>query len=268
MPIMHAAAYGEPLPVIDDGSRVYIVDFSYDRATLDALAKRTVLVVLDHHKSAQDALRGAPYALFGMKRSGAKLAWDWFHSFGEAVSPLVLYVQDRDLWNWALPQSKEINQFISSYPFSLSTWDRLNQMLQLQFGQCADAGAALLRYQRTQVDRTVVNAFQTRLGKTPATAQHIHAVNCSVAAFASDSGEQLCRKYESESFAAYYFDRPDVQGQIVRQWGLRSRNGFDVSEIAKQYGGGGHAAASGFVTDINFYGESWTQEKLSIISRQ
>jgi phosphoesterase RecJ-like protein len=35
-----------------------------------------------------------------------------------------------------------------------------------------------------------------------------------------------------------------------RQFGLRSRNGFDVSEVAKKFGGGGHAAAAGFVINI------------------
>jgi nanoRNase/pAp phosphatase (c-di-AMP/oligoRNAs hydrolase) len=29
-------------------------------------------------------------------------------------------------------------------------------------------------------------------------------------------------------------------------WSLRSRNGFDVSAVARSFGGGGHAAAAGF----------------------
>lgn len=32
------------------------------------------------------------------------------------------------------------------------------------------------------------------------------------------------------------------------QWSLRSRGDFDVSEVAKQYGGGGHRPAAGFQT--------------------
>jgi len=30
------------------------------------------------------------------------------------------------------------------------------------------------------------------------------------------------------------------------QYNLRSRGDFDVSEVAKQFGGGGHAGAAGF----------------------
>ena len=32
------------------------------------------------------------------------------------------------------------------------------------------------------------------------------------------------------------------------QYSLRSRSDFDVSEIAKKFGGGGHAKAAGFAT--------------------
>jgi len=43
-------------------------------------------------------------------------------------------------------------------------------------------------------------------------------------------------------FAACYWDTPEG-----RVFSLRSReDGADVSEIAKKYGGGGHAHASGF----------------------
>ena len=60
--------------------------------------------------------------------------------------------------------------------------------------------------------------------------------------FFSEVGEELCKAYPEAPFAAYYMDRADGK----RQWGLRSRTGFDVSAIAKQYGGGGHQAAAGF----------------------
>jgi nanoRNase/pAp phosphatase (c-di-AMP/oligoRNAs hydrolase) len=36
----------------------------------------------------------------------------------------------------------------------------------------------------------------------------------------------------------------NAEGKYV--YSLRSRHGFDVSELAKKFGGGGHAGAAGF----------------------
>jgi oligoribonuclease NrnB/cAMP/cGMP phosphodiesterase (DHH superfamily) len=55
----------------------------------------------------------------------------------------------------------------------------------------------------------------------------------------SDAAHELAK---GEPFAGCYWDTP--QGRV---FGLRSSDdGMDVSEIAKQYGGGGHRNAAGF----------------------
>jgi oligoribonuclease NrnB/cAMP/cGMP phosphodiesterase (DHH superfamily) len=55
----------------------------------------------------------------------------------------------------------------------------------------------------------------------------------------SDAGHLLAK---GEPFAGCYWDTP--KGRV---FSLRSQDdGLDVSEIAKQYGGGGHKNASGF----------------------
>jgi len=64
--------------------------------------------------------------------------------------------------------------------------------------------------------------------------------------FFSDVGARLLELYPDAPFSAYYMDR----GDGLRQCGLRSRPGVDVSEIAKNYGGGGHAQAAGFQEPI------------------
>ena len=57
--------------------------------------------------------------------------------------------------------------------------------------------------------------------------------------FAADAGHLLS---EGQPFAATYWKQPNGW-----YFGLRSKpDGLDVSEIAKQYGGGGHRHASGF----------------------
>ncbi|MFB5634981.1 MAG: bifunctional oligoribonuclease/PAP phosphatase NrnA, partial [Candidatus Nitrosomaritimum aestuariumsis] len=60
----------------------------------------------------------------------------------------------------------------------------------------------------------------------------------------SDAANKLA---EGEAFAACYWDTEDG-----RVFGLRSfSKGSDVSEIAKEYGGGGHRNAAGFRVDWN-----------------
>ena len=67
--------------------------------------------------------------------------------------------------------------------------------------------------------------------------------------FASDAGNRMA---EGELFSASYFDTPDG-----RKFSLRSKDtGLDVSEIAKRYGGGGHARAAGFMMPIGWEGEA------------
>ena len=94
--------------------------------------------ILDHHKTAQAALDGADYATFDMKRSGAGLAWDYL--FGKdraAYTPSlrrasqvayvprpwwVDYTEDQDLWNWALPNSHEVNAYLMVQPRTMDSW--------------------------------------------------------------------------------------------------------------------------------------------------
>ena len=53
---------------------------------------------------------------------------------------------------------------------------------------------------------------------------------------------RLCEKYPDAPFTAYFFDWSDGK----RQWGLRANDDFDVSEVAKRLGGGGHRLDAGF----------------------
>lgn len=110
--------YGEPFPDIPDGSRVFILDFSWPdeapgagRAGLTALAARCHLTVLDHHETAEKELEGLEFAEFDMLKSGVHLAWDYFSRIGNAggdapaaellagMMPVPLHwIGTRDLW--------------------------------------------------------------------------------------------------------------------------------------------------------------------------
>src|SRR5665213_864100 len=125
----HPGVYGQEPPDVT-GRDVIMVDFSYKRPVLEAMAaKARSILILDHHKTAAEDLSGLGYipvqyddfvetndpaarvgVIFDMERSGAQVTWDFFH---DAPRPLLVdYVGDRDLWRFAMPKSREVNAYV------------------------------------------------------------------------------------------------------------------------------------------------------------
>lgn len=262
-------SYGQPTPEIEAGSIVYILDFSYPRDVLIHLNENVTnkLVVLDHHATAEKDLAGLPFCTFDMNKSGAVLAWEYFHS-GKPVPMFILYLQDRDLWKFELPLSREVSAAIGSYEFTVASFDAISGIGRpdepLYIARLQDEGRGCLRLKNQQVQNMVKHhrwaylhlplkkiTFSKELEPggngeptAPITTEIMPVSNASV--FFSEVGEALLEKYPSMQCAAYYSDRADGK----RQWGLRSRKGFDCSAVAKVFGGGGHPQAAGFVQEV------------------
>ncbi len=244
--------YGQEPPDVT-GRQVYILDFSYKRSVLEAMSRNAEsIIVLDHHKTAKEELEtigrdplsgylaGGKTLLcvFDMNKSGGRLAWEHFctdprSSWANCPVPwLVEYTEDRDLWRWKLPESKEINAALASWPRTFAEWDKL-AFDTTAVPYFAEQGAAILRYQSGLVDAAVANAVETELA-----GHKIKAVNSTV--LLSEIAGELAK---DRPFGAAYF----IRGDGKKQWSLRSRDGgVDVSQIAKQFGGGGHRNAAGF----------------------
>ncbi|MGO4700242.1 dATP/dGTP pyrophosphohydrolase domain-containing protein [Dyella sp. 2RAB6] len=227
-----AASYGSTPPDVT-GRIVYIVDFSYSRDVLLAMAeKATQIVVLDHHKTAAEQLGDLPQnviATFDMERSGCMLAWQ--HFFGHELPPqLLLHIQDRDLWTWKLPHTKEILAAVFSYPHDFEVWDRL------MWGPIDDLrneGVALQRKHDKDIESLLPSARLTDIGG------HLVPTINLPPMMASEAGAALAK---DQPFAAIYWDT-----RSGRQYSLRSApDGVDVAAIAQQFGGGGHKHAAGF----------------------
>jgi len=221
IPVKH----GNPPPPTIAGRHVVIADFSYPRPILEELARSVAtLQVLDHHITAQQALAGLPYAYFDLKKSGAVLAWEWAH---RSPAPWLLrYIQDKDLWEWALPGSREISAALASYPFDFRVWSGFRQESLEREGQ------AILRYENEIVTKLADSAVLVQFrGET------VPAVESAV--LTSQIGERLSG---SHPFCIIWHDRDGK-----RYFSLRSSaTGADVGAIAASYGGGGHTHAAGF----------------------
>jgi uncharacterized protein len=219
------ADHGQPPPVSCAGRKVVIVDFSYPRRILEEMAKEAAAFqVLDHHITAQEALGGLPYAHFDLEKSGAVLAWEWAH--GTPAPWLLQYVQDKDLWTWKLPASREISAGLNSYPYDFKIWDSLEKdVLERE-------GRAILRFEHELVKKIIRQTVWVRFeGQTVPCVQS--------AILTSQIGEQLSSGWP---FCLIWHDR---SGR--RHFSLRSEQaGADVAKIAVKYGGGGHTHAAGF----------------------
>lgn len=265
IPVNYGTPPDDAMILAIGGRDIVVCDFSYDRETLVALAgiARTI-TILDHHLSAQKALAdftvealvpfavladpamnqqpspGLPIqALFDMERSGAMMAWQYAHP-GQRPPPLISYVQDRDLWRWALPHSRETNAFIGSYPLTVGDFDAAHHaLLNDRTGWTVEAGRTVDRYKTTLIGEMLEHTTREMvIGGFTVPVANIWK------AFASDAAGILAEESE-HGWAACYFDRADGR----REFSLRARgaNAPDVSEIARQYGGGGHRAAAGLI---------------------
>jgi oligoribonuclease NrnB/cAMP/cGMP phosphodiesterase (DHH superfamily) len=226
--------YGQPAPELPATIKsLFIVDFSYDRETCEALAERVEgnITILDHHKTAEAALDGLSFAVFDGSKSGAIMAWEWF--FGNAPPPAILcYVQDRDLWQWKLPASREVNAYIATLPKDFEEWHMFS------LDTALSAGAAIIAFQDKQI-----SGAQRDVRMETISGHIVPVLNCT--ANVSEVGNELCKAYPDAPFSASYCDRADGK----RSYSLRSIGNFDVSEIAKKYGGGGHRNAAGFTIE-------------------
>ena len=234
--------YGEPYEsIIENCNRnddIYFVDFSLPRNLMDLLySKVNKLVVLDHHKTAETSLKDASYAIFDMNESGASLAWKWF--FPDLDIPfLVRYIKDRDLWLFKENESRAINAYIQSYEMNIEIYNYLYLRLENDIKDARIIGHGILRY----MDKLVKDMCNTFIMKDIG-GYSVPVVNASI--LFSEVGNELCKR-NLGLFSAYYFDRNDGK----RQWGLRSIGDFDVSEVAKKYGGGGHKNSAGFIATV------------------
>ncbi|AKJ30267.1 DHH family phosphoesterase [Caldimonas brevitalea] len=233
--------HGQPPPDVT-GRAVYILDFSFPlEGMLQLDAQAAKLVMLDHHQSAADKLRGFKCRCgtvhFDMKKSGARLAWDYFCP-GDPLPALVRYVEDRDIWKWEFPDSRPFLAALDMEAQVFERWDRIagfdepelqafverGRAMDEKFNRLAeDIAAAALPIRFNGLDGLMVNA---------------------PGAFHSEVGNLLAQR--CGSFALMW----NISSTGKVKVGLRSVGDFNTIPLAESMGGGGHRNATGFVMPV------------------
>lgn len=244
----YPGAYQNDPPDVTDRD-VILVDFSYKRPVLLQMAERArSILILDHHKTAAEDLSSFPLpepfgswlhapptivAWFDMHRSGATLAWDYFHP-GRRRPEFISYIEDRDLWRRQLPDCDLFTIALRSYPQDFAVWDEL-----IATGPTSliAEGRGIHRYYRLRVDEMKRNAYLATILDFP-----VWVSNSSYFA-ASDVAGELAEREDCKFGACFHQFSNGTWG-----YSLRSRGDFDVSDVARFYGGGGHKNAAGFTS--------------------
>ncbi len=238
IPVKH----GEPPPQKLEGREVYLIDFSYDREEeMGEIARAASrFIVLDHHLSTKKIVENIPEHVFDENRSGATIAWGYFHP-NVPVPRLLSYLEDDDLFRYRLPETRDVFSYILVHPYHFQEWDALVQTLEdekkreaflekariyseyfLLLGDSAVAGAKLVRFEGYECYFANAHPFIT---------------------MKSYVGHELTKK--KPPFALVVSAHPDGFGVSIRGDGT-----VDVSAIAAKYGGGGHPNSAGFFIPI------------------
>jgi hypothetical protein len=216
------------------------------------------ITILDHHKSAYDTYIKNKDVLdeienlkmiFDMNRSGAQIAWDFFFE-NQQRSWFIDYVGDRDLWKWELPNSKEIS---AAFEFNnyfmdedLDKLDSLNSYDDNEIKYLVKIGEIINKYQEKLIENEINYSCEATIKINEA----IYNVRLGhiIGGMVSDLGNKLANEPLTSGmlpdFGVVWNYNIDTQTWYVS---LRGHDySPDLSVIAKHFGGGGHAKASGF----------------------
>tara|TARA_Y100000034_G_scaffold130774_1_gene190089 strand:+ start:9517 stop:10332 length:816 start_codon:yes stop_codon:yes gene_type:complete len=228
--------YGQEI-TIPKCKRLYILDFSYDWETLVSfLDEAEEIFLIDHHITAYHKLKKfigtnkKIHISFNIKKSGAYLAWEFFHN--SEPPELIKYISDRDLGLAILPLSDEINLSLQSYPRNFLTWNNL------KIDNLRSDGVIIKKFFNQTVQNAIKNSWVIRMDNS-----RIPITNTSFGW--SEICFALMEKYNTNVSACF-----TVREEYI-QVSLRSRNGYSCSEIALKNGGGGHKDSAGFLIPIS-----------------
>lgn len=232
------AGYGDPVPEGLAGKEVYILDFIFEHeGAMEELAKTAKrLVALDHHESSQALVEAAPEHTFDNNRSGATIAWSFFHP--ETPTPLLLkYLEDGDLYRFALPETANVMTYLITQPYDFHVWDDLAHTLDDDTKR--DAFLTTAATYRDQYEKLCAIAVEAAKKVRFEDIECLFANSLPSITMRSHIGSLLYKKLPP--IALVVSAHPDGFGVSIR-----SDGSVDVSTLAAKYGGGGHAGSAGF----------------------
>jgi oligoribonuclease NrnB/cAMP/cGMP phosphodiesterase (DHH superfamily) len=259
IPIKIPCKAGQDPEIMYTNKSVLIVDICPSIQYISDLARMSKkVVILDHHKSSENMILNASKHLrtisnlhieFDMTRSACQMTWDYFYP--RIKRPFFVdYVGDRDLWQWKLPHSREINT--AMYELGYIDQRNLSKLTELyedypqttQFEYIRTAGDILEESKKKELNIAAKCAIETTMND-----QYKIWLGGNISPkLRSEFGERLCstpfKDGSLPQFAALWQYDPRSSSWWIS---LRAANNSpDLAQLTATMGGGGHEKAAGF----------------------
>lgn len=259
LPGATAIGYSYEGPCPEPGAELTVIaDVSFPEETLCSWStKCRKVVLLDHHLTAKDALEHISRPLDDTLRAlvdpsfeGLAVSIELDHSGAALAAAAAIVidpqmvvpdwvqdVEDRDLWLWRRPHSREVCAGFDS--LTGRSPDTLDVLEGLSRDELATLGSPLIAAFDAEIAKQCDAAVLLRIGTwtVPMTRVSDHA-------HGSFAASELLRRFPDAPFAAYAYLSADNF-----YIGLRSTNDrLDVAAVAEMFGGGGHRNSAAFRT--------------------
>ena len=238
--------YGDDFPWADIKQEeiVYMVDFSLQPfKDMIKLFNSCELVWIDHHKTAieeykkySDIVKLDWCGMRDIKKAGCELCWEYFNL--EKPYPEVVRLLGRyDVW--------DLGERILSFQFGmrLNEWNPnencWNNLLNNDLNMIAniEERGGVVRTYKKQQDKQIMDKFSYEIEW-----EGYKCLVCNINIFNSQTFKSKWDKKKYDIMIGY----ASVKGEYYTVSIYTDKKGIDGSIIAKKYGGGGHAQASGF----------------------
>jgi oligoribonuclease NrnB/cAMP/cGMP phosphodiesterase (DHH superfamily) len=258
---------GSTYTLPQEGTVVFL-DMTPTPTVVDQCLERKLSVeVIDHHASAQK--ENLPYlqkhklgeVLFDLKASAALLVAIKGGANGDNLR-MAEYVDDRDRWQWKLPHSQAISEYLyvnlpmpHDHESTLESFTRISEIIDTPFEEMRLRGEIYLEHSQFLIQQLTASVQFGTL-TTPKSNKYRVAI-VETQQFRSEVGSELMKKYgDRVDCAVCWRYAPEVNAYYLS---LRSTaNHVDVGEVAREFigvegvPGGGHHDAAGceFVGDF------------------
>lgn len=251
--IMHGWDYGDPTPPIEftAAGDIYMVDVTVPELLSLGDDVNEKIVWIDHHKSAIEkydhnivAPHRAPRNYAGIREDGTaacRLCWRYFFT-GTAEPKMVYLAGLYDVWKHdEEPDALPLQFAMKSVPITIDT--PFTTITNDEY--CDDIlvdGRILDNYVK-QTDKFTLDVRGYKI--------KFHGLTFAVlnTAFANSLAFQSLEEKSVDAFMSWRYDGTQVS---VSMYHAPHNTGINLSEIAAQYGGGGHAGACGFRCSLQF----------------
>jgi oligoribonuclease NrnB/cAMP/cGMP phosphodiesterase (DHH superfamily) len=215
------------------------------------------LIILDHHITNKDKLKGCEYAYFDMNKSGVGLAWEYFFRTDEKMPLFLKCIMDRDIWTWIYPESKHFTEGLydelnlDDLDFNIFM-DLMDEYLNKNenkpiFMKYYNLGEIYNKQKKKNIEDTIKNAYNKYNLLVNDITYTIYIYNVT-GSYTSDLGNYVVENMDCDFCVIWHYSHNNEE----YKYSFRSIDRkTDVGMIAQSYGGGGHRNAAGLSSKLH-----------------